>query len=105
MNARKVQNVKAKCGMKLTMQLSGRFADGQAHTYAVALPNGDTAFLIWVSSEGWELTIRRAGGLLDRRGVFATTDEIMALLESQFNALSALPTWPLIERRATRRRD
>ena len=86
------------------MTLSGRFSDGLVHSYVVSLPLGATAFLIWVCSNGWRLTIRRADGAIDRRGVFATTQDIMARLEDEFNAPSAMPAWPHADRRSALRR-
>ena len=82
------------------MTPSGVGNDSTVNSYVVALPDGATAFLNSVAGRGWELIIRRGGGYTDRRGLFASTKDIMLKLEAEFNSAPVGPRWPQIERRS-----
>jgi hypothetical protein len=86
--------------MALTMQPSRRLTDGTINSYVVQLPNGATAFLNSVSGRGWELIIRRGGGATDRRGLFASHQDIMLVLQAEVDVPQPSPTWPEVERRS-----
>jgi hypothetical protein len=85
--------------MALIIKASAAQSDGTVNGYVVALPNGATAFLNSVSGRGWELIIRRGAGDTDRRGLFASTKDIMSKLDAEFNSAPG-PEWPQIERRS-----
>jgi hypothetical protein len=87
-------------GMGLIMTPSSLGNHRTVNTYVVALPDGSTAFLNSVSGRGWELIIRRGGGHTDRRGLFASTTDIMLRLEVEFNPAPVGPRWPQVERRS-----
>ena len=87
-------------GMALTMHPSGRLKDGTVNSYVVQLPDGATAFLNSVSGKGWELIIRRGGGATDRRGLFASPQDIMLVLQAEADVAQPAPTWPQVERRS-----
>ena len=70
--------------MGLTLQPNGRSIVGREPTsYRVDLPNSAMAILDWVRETGWQLSVRERGQVFDR-GVFATPNEILELLESEF---------------------
>jgi hypothetical protein len=86
--------------MKVSLKPSGRFSDGQIHTYVADLATGATAMLTEVPSKGWELIIRDATGTVHRRGLFATVHDARMLLESESSARPAGPAWPESQRGA-----
>ena len=69
--------------MRLSLQPNGQAHQGQHHSYIVALPNETTAILDEVAGQGWHLSIVRQGRLYNR-GMFGSTADILALLESEF---------------------
>jgi hypothetical protein len=85
--------------MALIIKASAVRSDGTVNGYVVALPNGATAFLNSVSGRGWELIIQRGGGDTERRGLFASTKDIMSKLDAEFNSVP-VAQWPQIERRS-----
>jgi hypothetical protein len=71
--------------MRLTLKPSGRFSHGQVHTYVVDLPNGDNGVLRIVPGMGWDLSVvRKSGRPTVRRGLFATTRDVLAVLEAEY---------------------
>jgi hypothetical protein len=73
--------------MRLTLQPNGRVAHTRPHSYIVELPDGASAILDAVNDR-WHLSIRRDGKVIDR-GLFATTDDVLDLLEKEFAAATA----------------
>lgn len=70
--------------MRLTLQPNGQTARGSEHTsYIVHLPQNESAILDLVDGQGWHLTIRRDGKIINR-GMFASKQEILALLEDEY---------------------
>jgi hypothetical protein len=57
---------------------------GTQKSYVVDLPNRAVAVLDQIDGKGWELTIRVGGGQLTHRGLFATTDDVIGLLEAEY---------------------
>lgn len=70
--------------MRLTLQPNGRSSSGYEPTsYRVELPHREIAILDRVENGGWHLTVREGGQVIDR-GLFATPDDVLALLESEY---------------------
>lgn len=70
--------------MRLTLQPNGHSARGSEPTsYIVHLPQNEFAILDLVDGQGWHLTIRRDGTIINR-GMFASKHDILALLEEEY---------------------
>lgn len=70
--------------MRLTLQPNGRSLSGHEPTsYRVELPHRDIAIVDRVANGGWQLTVRE-GGQVVNRGLFATTHDVLALLEAEY---------------------
>lgn len=70
--------------MRLTLRPNGRSSSGVEPTsYRVELPDREIAILDRVDNHGWQLTIRERGQAIDR-GLFGTTDDVLALLEAEY---------------------
>ena len=83
--------------MRLSLQPNGKVAHTLAHSYIVELPDGGSAILDAVNDR-WHLSIRHDGKVTDR-GMFATTGDVLDLLEAEFARLTAEPTRGSIPRR------
>ena len=70
--------------MRLTLQPNGRPSSGVEPTsYRVELPDREIAIVDRVENLGWQLTVRDRGQVIDR-GLFATTYDVLALLEAEY---------------------
>jgi hypothetical protein len=70
--------------MRLTLQPNGQPARGSEPTsYIVHLPQNESAILDRVDGQGWHLTIRRDGKIINR-GIFASEHEILTLLKDEY---------------------
>lgn len=70
--------------MRLTLQPNGTSArDSEPTSYIVHLPQKESAILDLVDGQGWHLTIRREGKIVNR-GMFASRQDILALLEAEY---------------------
>lgn len=70
--------------MRLTLQPNGRSSPGLEPTsYRVELPHREIAILDRVENVGWHLSVRERGQVIDR-GMFATTHDVLALLEAEY---------------------
>jgi hypothetical protein len=70
--------------MRLSLQPNGVAARGSEPTsYIVHLPHKEWAILDLVNGQGWHLTIRREGKIVNR-GIFASQQDILALLEAEY---------------------
>jgi hypothetical protein len=69
--------------MRLSLQPNGRVAHTRPHSYIVELPGGASAIVDAVDGKGWHLTVRDDGKALDR-GLFASTEDVLAFLEAEF---------------------
>ena len=70
--------------MRLTLQPNGHPASGAAPTsYRVELPHNEFAIIDRISDKGWQLNVRNNGRVIDR-GLFATPDDVLAVLESEY---------------------
>lgn len=70
--------------MRLTLQPNG--GSGRRHeptSYIVELPGSDSAVIDRVEGQGWHLTIRRHGNVINR-GLFGSTHDILALLDAEY---------------------
>jgi len=70
--------------MRLSLQPNGKLARGSEPTsYIVHLPHSAFAILDRVDGQGWHLTIRRDGSIINR-GMFANKEDILTLLEDEY---------------------
>jgi hypothetical protein len=58
---------------------------GSPARYRMKLPDGRTASLIGIADKGWELSIRAISRQVESRGLFGSPEDIVALLEAEYN--------------------
>ena len=70
--------------MRLTLQPHERYEHGQVHTYRLELPDGKIAVLTVAPGQGWHLRIMRATGETADRGLFASTNDALSVLQAEY---------------------
>ena len=59
-------------------------SNGEASSYRIELPNGDSALLLLALNRGWDLSIQNDKGKVTGRGLFGSTHDAMMLLEAEY---------------------